>query len=159
MRIGFGYDAHRFGDTRENHTIRIGGVDVPCENELVAHSDGDVVVHALCDAILGAAALGDIGRYFPDSDERWKDADSLELLAACIVKIEDRGLSLSNADITLVAERPRVADYIDAMRKAMAHAIGCPADDVSVKATTTEGMGFEGRGEGIAAHAVVLLSG
>lgn len=159
MRIGIGYDAHRFGDAHEDSTIRIGGVDVPSAQSIIAHSDGDVVVHALCDAILGAAALGDIGRHFPDSEERWRGADSLRLLAACVIKVEEQGLSFGNADITLVAQQPRVSEYIDDMRKVMAHAIGCPIDAVSVKATTTEGMGFEGRGEGVAAHAVVLLAG
>ncbi|MDZ7683773.1 MAG: 2-C-methyl-D-erythritol 2,4-cyclodiphosphate synthase [Gammaproteobacteria bacterium] len=159
MRVGIGYDAHRFGDARKNNTIRIGGVDIPSERSIVAHSDGDVVVHALCDAILGAAALGDIGRHFPDTDERWSSVDSLALLAACIIKVEERGLSFGNADITLVAQQPRVSGYIEEMCRTMAHAIGCPTGDVSVKATTTEGMGFEGRGEGVAAHAVVLLAG
>lgn len=157
MRIGFGYDAHRFGEAIDGHTIRLGGVDVPHDRELLAHSDGDVIVHSLCDAILGAAALGDIGQHFPDSDDRWRGADSLELLAACVSKAADAGLRFGNADMTLIAERPRVRQYIDAMREKLAAAIGCPVADISVKATTTEKMGFEGRGEGIAAQAAVLM--
>ncbi len=157
MRIGFGYDAHRFGDTVAGHVIRLGGVDVPYDREILAHSDGDVLLHALCDAILGAAALGDIGTHFPPSDERWRDADSVELLSTCMAKAADAGLRFGNADLTLIAERPKVKDHVDLMRQAIADAVGCDVGCISVKATTTEKMGFEGRGEGIAAQAAVLM--
>ncbi len=157
MRIGLGYDAHRFGAALENHTIRIGGVDIPFEQEVIAHSDGDVVVHALCDALLGAASLGDIGQHFSNKDEAWRDADSLEMLSVCIDKITAAGFEFGNADVTLIAQRPKISRFVETMRKTMAASIGCRVVDISVKATTTEGMGFEGRGEGLAAQAVVLL--
>lgn len=157
MRIGFGYDAHRFGEAAATH-IRIGGVDVPHNRSLLAHSDGDVVLHALCDAMLGAAALGDIGRHFPDTDPALAGADSVRLLTETARKVADAGYSLGNADMTLIAEAPRVAKYIEAMRETIATALSATVGQISVKATTTEKMGFEGRGEGIAAQAVVLLT-
>lgn len=157
MRIGFGYDAHRYGDAMPRHHIMLGGVPVPYEREILAHSDGDVILHALCDAILGALALGDIGQHFPDSDPAFKGVDSIKLLRATWLKATGAGYSLGNADITLVAERPRVRAYVDDMRSRISEALGAGIDRVSVKATTTEKMGFIGREEGLAAQAVVLL--
>ena len=158
VRIGFGYDAHRFGEAQDDGSIRLGGVDVPFERSVLAHSDGDVLLHALCDALLGAVALGDIGSHFPDTDERWRGADSIELVRACREKVAALGFGIGNVDVTLIAERPKVRAYIDAMREAIAGALACETSQVSVKATTTEKMGFEGRGEGIAAQAAVLLT-
>ncbi len=154
MRIGQGFDVHAFGPG--DHVV-LGGVRIPHTHGLVAHSDGDVAVHALCDALLGALALGDIGKHFPDSDPRWKDADSLKLLAHCMALVCDRGYSLGNADITVICEQPKLAPHIDAMRAQLASTLGCDIDTISVKATTSEGLGFTGRGEGIVAFAIVLL--
>jgi 2-C-methyl-D-erythritol 2,4-cyclodiphosphate synthase len=157
VRIGIGYDAHRFGDVRAGKGIMLGCVEVPFEREVVSHSDGDVIVHALCDAIFGAAALGDIGLHFPDTDPRWRGVPGESLLDYCYARVLERGLSLGNADITLIAERPRVRDYVTAMRAAVAGVMEVEVDRVSIKATTTEKMGFIGREEGLAAQAVVLL--
>lgn len=157
MRVGFGYDAHRLQAAGTASSIRLGGVDVPFDRAIEAHSDGDVVLHALCDALLGACALGDIGMHFPDSDPSWRGADSRRLLRACIEKVSATGCQLSNVDITLIAERPRVRTHVDAMREAIAADTGLGVDRVSVKATTTERMGFVGREEGIAAEAVALV--
>jgi 2-C-methyl-D-erythritol 2,4-cyclodiphosphate synthase len=154
MRIGQGFDVHAFGP---GDHVMLGGVRIPHTNGLVAHSDGDVAVHALCDALLGALALGDIGQHFPDSDPRWKGADSLQLLTHCMALVRERGHALGNADVTVICEKPRLAPHIDAMRSRIASAMACEVDAVSVKATTTEKLGFAGRGEGIAAMAVVLL--
>lgn len=154
LRIGHGYDAHRFGPGK--HVI-LGGVQVPCDAGVIAHSDGDVLIHALCDALLGAAALGDIGRHFPDSDAKYKDADSRVLLRDVITKLRTAGYRPLNADLTLVAEKPRVAQHMQAMRANLAVDLGVPLDAVNVKATTTEKMGWIGRGEGLAAHAVALV--
>jgi len=154
MRIGQGFDVHAFGP---GDHVMLGGVRIPYTHGLVAHSDGDVAVHALCDALLGALALGDIGKHFPDSDSRWKAADSLQLLAHCVALIRERGYSLGNADVTIVCEKPKLAPHIESMCERLASALKCDADAVSVKATTTEKLGFAGRGEGIAAMAVVLL--
>lgn len=156
FRVGTGFDAHKFS-TEAATSIRLGGVDVPYEYKLLAHSDGDAVLHALCDAILGALALGDIGKHFPDTDPQYKDADSRVLLRAVASKIADLGYELGNADITLIAQAPRVANYIEPMCKAIAEDLGVRQSQVSVKATTTEKMGFIGRKEGLAAEAVVLL--
>lgn len=153
-RIGQGFDVHAFGP---GDHVMLGGVRIPHARGLVAHSDGDVAVHALCDALLGALALGDIGKHFPDSDPRWKGADSLQLLAECMTLVRERGYVLGNADITVICETPKVAPHIDAMRARLASAIECDVDAISVKATTTEKLGFTGRGEGIAAMVVVLL--
>ena len=153
-RIGHGFDVHAFGDGSH---VMIGGVQVPHDRGVVAHSDGDVAIHALCDALLGAMALGDIGHHFPPSDPRWKDAESLNFLRHCKGLMDARGYALGNADITLVCERPKLAPHIDAMRSALAAALGADVGAVSVKATTTERLGYTGRGEGIAAHAVCLL--
>lgn len=154
MRIGNGYDAHRFAAGR---SLVLGGVTVPFEQGLAAHSDGDVLIHALCDALLGAAGLGDIGRHFPDSDARLENVDSRILLRETRDMVRERGLTVSNVDVTVVAERPKLASHIPAMRSRLAEDLDIPTARVNVKATTTEGMGFTGRGEGVAALAVVLL--
>jgi 2-C-methyl-D-erythritol 2,4-cyclodiphosphate synthase len=154
MRIGQGFDVHAFGPG--DHVV-LGGVKVPHAQGVVAHSDGDVVIHALCDAILGALALGDIGKHFPPSDERWRGTDSRVFLRHCAQLMREAGYALGNADVTVVAERPKVGPHAQAMRELMAADLGGSVDDVSVKATTSERLGFTGRGEGIAAMAVVLL--
>ncbi|HET9835577.1 MAG TPA: 2-C-methyl-D-erythritol 2,4-cyclodiphosphate synthase [Rhodanobacteraceae bacterium] len=154
MRIGQGFDVHAFGP---GDHVMLGGVRIPHANGLVAHSDGDVAVHALCDALLGALALGDIGKHFPDTDPRWKGADSLKLLWNCMALVRERGYVFGNADVTVICEQPKLAPHIDAMRDRLAAALECDVDAVSVKATTTEKLGSTGRGEGIAAMAVVLL--
>jgi 2-C-methyl-D-erythritol 2,4-cyclodiphosphate synthase len=154
VRVGQGYDAHRFGAERP---LVLGGVAVPHDQGLLAHSDGDVLVHALCDALLGAAALGDIGRHFPDTDPAYAAIDSRILLRRVMAALTDRGLRVLNADTTIVAQRPRLAAHLPAMQANLAQDLGVAVGQVNVKATTTEGMGFTGRGEGIAAYAVVLL--
>ena len=154
IRIGQGFDVHAFGDG--DHVV-LGGVRVPHDRGVVAHSDGDVVIHALCDAILGALALGDIGKHFPPSDPQWKDADSRAFLRQCNALIGARGWRVGNADVTVVCERPKVGPHADAMRTLLAADLGIADDAVSIKATTSEKLGFTGRGEGIAAQAVVLL--
>ena len=156
MRIGPGFDAHRFAD---GVPLILGGVKVPHNQGLAAHSDGDVVIHALCDALLGAAALGDIGKHFPDTSEKFKNIDSRILLRSVVERISESGHSVANVDVTVVAQQPKLAPHIDAMRENLAKDLGIDLARVSVKATTTEGMGFTGRGEGIAAFAVALLSG
>ena len=155
MRIGQGFDVHAFGP---GDHVMLGGVRIPHARGLIAHSDGDVAVHALCDALLGALALGDIGGHFPDNDPRWKGADSLQLLTHCTALVRERGYTLGNADITVICEQPRLAPHVDAMRERLASAMQCGVEAVSVKATTTEKLGLTGRGEGIAAMAVVLLA-
>ena len=154
VRIGHGFDVHAFG---EGDHVMLGGVRVPHARGLLAHSDGDVVIHALCDALLGALALGDIGRHFPPSDPQWKDADSRAFLRHCEGLLRARGWVLGNADITVVCERPKVSPHVDAMRAILAEDLRVGIDTVSVKATTTETLGFTGRGEGIAAQAVCLI--
>ena len=154
MRIGHGYDAHRFGP---GHEIRLGGVTVPHARGVVAHSDGDVLLHALMDALLGASGLDDIGVHFPPGDARYAGADSRALLRDVAARIAARGLKVGNCDLTLVAEAPRIGPYRAAMRDAIAADLGISRDSVNLKATTAEGMGEIGRGEGLAAHAVVLL--
>jgi len=154
MRIGHGIDVHAFG--AGDHIV-VGGVRLAHTHGVVAHSDGDVAIHALCDAILGALALGDIGTHFPPSDARWRDADSRLFLRHCATLMRERGFRIGNADITIVCERPRIAPHAPAMRANLAADLGCDADQLSVKATTSEKLGFTGRGEGIAAFAVVLL--
>jgi 2-C-methyl-D-erythritol 2,4-cyclodiphosphate synthase len=155
MRIGFGVDVHAFGD---GDHVWLGGVRVPHSRGVVAHSDGDVLLHALCDALLGAAGLGDIGQHFPDSDPRWKGASSAGLLRHCVALVRERGWEVANADLTLLAEAPRVGPHRDAIRACVATALGVAVDAVNVKATTTEKLGFLGRGEGLAAQAAVLLT-
>jgi len=154
LRVGQGLDVHAFG---EGNHVMLGAVRIPHDRGLAAHSDGDVALHALCDALLGAAALGDIGQHFPPSDERWRDADSSHLLAAVVGLLEEQGWQAVNADLTIACERPWIAPHVLAMRAAIAPLLGLAADAVSVKATTTERLGFCGRGEGIAALAVVLI--
>lgn len=153
-RIGHGIDVHRFG---EGDHVTIGGVRIAHDQGLVAHSDGDVALHALCDAILGALAMGDIGHHFPDTDSSYKGADSRGLLRHVITLLPARGYRVGNADITILAERPKMAPHIALMRERIAEDMGVTADDVSIKATTTEQLGFVGRREGIEAHAVVML--
>ena len=154
IRIGQGYDVHAFGDG--DHVV-LGGVRIAHERGVLAHSDGDVVIHALCDALLGALALGDIGVHFPPSDDRWKDCDSRVFLRHCATLLAERGWRLGNADLTVVCERPRVAAHAPAMRANLAADLGVEVDAISVKATTSEKLGFTGRGEGLAAMAVALL--
>ena len=154
FRIGQGFDVHAFGD---GDHVMLGGVRVPHARGIVAHSDGDVVLHALCDAMLGALALGDIGRHFPPSDPQWKDADSRAFVRHCDHLLRNLGWKVGNADITVVCERPKVGPHADDMRRLIALDLGIDLGDVSVKATTTEKLGFSGREEGIAAQAVVLL--
>jgi 2-C-methyl-D-erythritol 2,4-cyclodiphosphate synthase len=156
MRIGHGFDAHRFGDG--DHVV-LGGVRIPHTQGLLAHSDGDVLIHALCDALLGAAALGDIGRHFPDTDAQFKDIDSRVLLRQVRDTLAERQLRVANVDCTVIAQAPRLGPHIADMCHRLAQDIGVPPERVNVKATTTEGMGYVGRGEGISAHAVVLLTG
>ncbi len=155
MLIGQGFDAHRFAPGR---ALVLGGVTIPHDQGMAAHSDGDVAIHALCDALLGAAGLGDIGRHFPDTDAAYAGIDSRILLRRVMASLAERGLSVHNADLTIVAQVPKLAPYIEAMRGTLAGDLGCDPARVNVKATTTERMGFTGRGEGIAAFAVVLLA-
>jgi len=154
MRIGTGFDVHAFGP---GDFIVLGGVRIAHERGVVAHSDGDVVIHALCDALLGALALGDIGHWFPPSDPKWKDVDSRVFLRQVNLMLRERGFRVGNADITVICERPRIAPHADAMRANLAADLGVDPGDIGLKATTTEGLGFAGRGEGIAAQAVALL--
>lgn len=154
MRIGHGYDVHRFG---EGDCIVLGGVLIPHHAGLIAHSDGDVLLHAVADALLGAAALGDIGHHFPDTDPRYKGIDSRQLLRHVVQQVNGQGWQVSNVDATIIAQAPKMAPYIAAMRQHIAEDIGVLTSQVNVKATTTEKLGFTGREEGIAVHAVVLL--
>ncbi len=156
MRIGHGYDAHRFAEGRP---LVLGGVTVPHTHGLAAHSDGDVLVHALCDALLGAAGLGDIGRHFPDSSPEYAGVDSRVLLRRVIELLREQRLRVENVDLTVVAQAPRLSPHIESMRSKLALDLNVEIGHVNVKATTTEGMGFAGRGEGIAAYAVALLEG
>lgn len=154
MRIGHGYDVHAFGDGEK---IVIGGVVIPYERGLIAHSDGDVLLHALCDALLGAVALGDIGKHFPDTDANYKNADSRALLRMVFAKVKAKGYRLVNADMTILAQAPKMAPHIESMVLTIASDLETTVDRINVKATTTEKLGFVGRKEGISAHAVVLL--
>ncbi len=154
MRIGQGFDAHVF---KTGGRLVLGGVEIEHDKGMQAHSDGDVVIHALCDAILGALALGDIGKHFPDNSEQFKDIDSRVLLRKVVSLMQQREYSLNNTDITIIAQQPRMAAYIEPMREVLAADLNTDIENVSVKATTTEKMGFTGRAEGIAVQAVVLL--
>ncbi|MDR5901705.1 2-C-methyl-D-erythritol 2,4-cyclodiphosphate synthase [Halomonas icarae] len=154
MRIGHGFDVHRFG---EGDHLMIGGVAVPFERGFVAHSDGDVLLHAVSDALLGACALGDIGRHFPDTDPAWKGADSRDLLRRVVALVHQAGYRVGNLDATLMAQAPKMAPHVEAMATNVAADLGVERSAVNVKATTTERLGFTGRGEGIAAEAVALL--
>lgn len=154
MRIGEGYDVHRFAEGRK---LVLGGVEIPYEKGLLGHSDADAALHALMDAMLGALALGDIGKHFPDTDEKYCGISSLRLLEATAAMVRAEGYALVNADITIVAQRPKLAPYIPEMRRVIADTLGADMGDISVKATTEEGLGFTGSGEGLAARAVVLM--
>ena len=154
MRIGHGYDVHRLVPGRP---LILGGVTVPSERGLDGHSDADVLTHAVIDALLGAAALGDIGALFPDTDAEWAGADSIGLLRRVMARVAEAGYAVGNVDTTVVLQRPKLRPHVDAMRATLAGALGVDADRVSVKATTGEGMGFVGTGEGAAAYAVCLL--
>ena len=155
MRIGHGYDVHAFG---EGDHIIIGGVKIPYRYGLLAHSDGDVLIHSLCDALLGAAALGDIGKHFPETDPRYLDINSRELLRTVVSLIKNKGYSVVNVDFTIISQAPKLAPYIDAMIENLSSDLESETDIINVKATTTENLGFEGRGEGIACQAIVLIN-
>lgn len=154
MRIGHGFDVHAFD---EGDLITLGGIRIPHTHGLKAHSDGDVALHALADALLGAAALGDIGQHFPDTDEQWKGADSRMLLRHVVSLVADKGYQVGNVDVTIIAQAPKMAPHINEMRAVIAADLAIRIDDVNVKATTTEKLGYVGRQEGIAVHAVTLL--
>ncbi len=154
MRVGQGYDAHRF---KEGSHVVLGGVDIPFDHGLAAHSDGDVLLHAVCDALLGAAALGDIGRHFPDSDEQYRGVSSRKLLRRVRELLTEAGYAIVNIDVVLIAERPRISRHVEAMRKNIADDTGLALGAINIKGTTTEKMGFTGREEGIAASAVCLI--
>ncbi|HXF96774.1 MAG TPA: 2-C-methyl-D-erythritol 2,4-cyclodiphosphate synthase [Gemmatimonadales bacterium] len=154
MRVGLGYDSHRFARGRR---LVLGGVEIPHDRGLAGHSDADVAAHALTDALLGAAALGDIGRMFPPSDPEWRDADSLDLLHKAYIRVRAAGYQFVQADVTIIADAPRLAPYLAAMEERLAEALLVPAAQLSVKAKSNEGMGWIGRGEGIAALAVAVL--
>jgi len=154
IRIGHGFDVHKFGG---EGPVIIGGVAIPYEQGLIAHSDGDVALHALTDALLGAIAAGDIGRHFPDTDDKWKGANSRELLKDVYRRVKEQGYRLGNADVTIMAQAPKMAPHIDAMCAAIAEDLESDISNINVKATTTERLGFTGRKEGIATEAVVLL--
>lgn len=155
MRIGSGYDVHKLVEGRK---LVLGGMEIPFEKGLLGHSDADVLLHAIMDALLGAAALGDIGKHFPDSYQKYKDADSLKLLSEVLYLISEKGYCIMNLDATIIAQRPKLAPYIPGMRENIANVLGIEMDQVNVKATTEEGLGFTGAGEGIAATAVCLLN-
>jgi 2-C-methyl-D-erythritol 2,4-cyclodiphosphate synthase len=154
MRVGYGYDVHRL---EEGEPLILGGVTIPHERGLVGHSDADVLLHAITDALLGAAALGDIGAHFPDTDAAWSDADSLQLLGRIRDRVQEAGFVPHNVDATVVLERPKLQPYVEAMRKNVADVLGVPMERVAVKATTNEGLGAIGRGEGAKSHAVCTL--
>ncbi|HBX49171.1 MAG TPA: 2-C-methyl-D-erythritol 2,4-cyclodiphosphate synthase [Clostridiaceae bacterium] len=154
MRVGHGYDVHKLTQGRK---LILGGVDIPYEKGLLGHSDADVLTHAVMDALLGALALGDIGKHFPDNDEKYKGANSLKLLLLVKNIIEEKGYSISNIDSTIIAQKPKLSPYIYNMRENISKTLGIDIDRVSVKATTEEGLGFTGSGDGLSAHAVVLL--
>ena len=154
MRIGHGYDVHRLVEGR---ALILGGVTIPYEKGLLGHSDADVLLHAVSDALLGAAGLGDIGRHFPDTDPKYKGADSLELLREVYRKISEKGFRVGNIDVTMIAQRPKLKDFIPQMQENIAAAVGVTPDRVNVKATTEEKLGFTGTGEGMSCHAVCLL--
>ncbi|QFU23842.1 2-C-methyl-D-erythritol 2,4-cyclodiphosphate synthase [Shewanella eurypsychrophilus] len=155
IRIGHGFDVHKFGGDKP---LLLGGVQVPYECGLIAHSDGDVVLHAISDAILGSLALGDIGKHFPDTDEAFKGADSRQLLRHCYALIQAKGFELGNLDVTIIAQAPKMAPHIQAIRTVLSQDLNTSIDDINVKATTTEKLGFTGRKEGIAVEAVVLVA-
>jgi len=155
IRIGFGYDVHEFAVNRK---LIIGGVEVEYNKGLAGHSDADVLLHAICDALLGALALGDIGKHFPNTDSKYKDIDSKILLDKTSNLVKDNGYLLGNIDSTIVIQEPKMAPYIPSMRKVIAEILNIGVEQISIKATTSEGLGFEGRGEGVSAYAIVLLN-
>ena len=155
MRVGMGYDVHRLVEGRD---LIIGGVKIPYEKGLLGHSDADVLLHAICDALLGAAAMGDIGKHFPDTDEKYKGADSVELLRKVGEMLEEKGFLIENIDATIIAQKPKMRPYIDAMREKIADTLLLDINQVSVKATTEEGLGFTGNGEGISSQAICMLT-
>ena len=155
MRIGHGYDVHKLVEGRK---LILGGVDIPFEKGLLGHSDADVLLHAISDSLLGAAALGDIGKLFPDNDPQYEGADSLVLLQRVYEAVKEKGYEVGNIDATVLAQRPKLRPYIDTMRENIANALEVDVDQISVKATTEEGLGFTGKGEGIAAHCITLLN-
>ena len=154
LRIGHGYDVHQFAEGRR---CILGGVDIPCERGLLGHSDADVALHALMDALLGAAAMGDIGRHFPDTDPEYEGADSMKLLEKVMELLREEGWSAVNADITVICQRPKIAPFVAEMTERVADALGLNTSSVNIKGTTTEGLGFTGRGEGIASLATVTI--
>lgn len=154
FRVGLGYDVHPF---QENRKLILGGIEIPFEKGLKGHSDADVLLHAITDAILGAAALGDIGQHFPDTNPVFKNADSTKLLEECYAMVQKEGFTIENIDSTVVAEKPKISTFIPKIRKHISEALNCDVNQVSVKATTNEKMGFVGRQEGVAVHAVALL--
>lgn len=156
-RVGMGYDAHRFASAEAGRPLMLAGVRIPHEQGLAGHSDADVALHALVDALLGAAALGDIGAYFPSSDERWRGASSSAFVAAAREALAHEGWRVVNVDATIVTERPRLSPHVAAMRASVAELLGAPVERVSVKSKTTDGMGFTGRSEGIACYVVALI--
>jgi 2-C-methyl-D-erythritol 2,4-cyclodiphosphate synthase len=156
MRIGFGYDVHRFAEDRD---LWLGGIKIPYTKGLLGHSDADVVIHAICDALLGAAALGDIGTHFPDMDPKYKGIDSKSLLSETWRLVAAKGFTIQNIDTTIAIQVPKIAPYIETMRKALSDILSVNMNQISIKATTTERLGFEGREEGVSAYAVVLLDG
>jgi 2-C-methyl-D-erythritol 2,4-cyclodiphosphate synthase len=155
IRVGFGYDSHRFDAQRP---LRLGGIEIADHPGLLGHSDGDAIAHAVTDAVLGAAAAGDIGQHFPPSDSRWKDADSVQLLTGAVQVVADLGFRVGNVDVTVVCESPRIGPHVAAMRSALAPALGVAEGQVSIKGKSNEGMGWTGSGEGLAVYAVALLS-
>ena len=154
LRVGLGYDVHRLVSGRK---LILGGVDIPFEKGLLGHSDADVLIHAICDAILGALGLGDIGRHFPDLDPAYKGISSLVLLARVVTLMQQQHYAIGNVDVVIIAEKPKVSPYVEQMRAHLAEVLQTPANHINIKATTTEGLGFTGRGEGIAAQAIVSL--
>ena len=156
MRIGFGYDVHRFAEGRD---LWLGGIKIPYHKGLLGHSDADVVIHAICDALLGAAALGDIGTHFPDTDPKYKGIDSKILLTEIMSLIAKKGFTIQNIDTTIALQAPKIAPYIEMMRSTLSNLLNLDIGQISVKATTTEKLGFEGREEGVSAYAVVLIEG
>ena len=157
MRIGQGFDAHRFYGKAGAFNIALGGIEIPCDQSVEAHSDGDVLLHSLCDALLGSLALGDIGFHFPDTDSQFAHINSAKLLESTMELITEKHYAVCNVDLTLIAEKPKIAAYIGTMRRVISDILDVSFDKVSIKATTTEGMGFVGRGEGLGAIAVVLV--
>lgn len=155
MRIGFGYDVHRFAEGRD---LWLGGIKIPHSMGLLGHSDADVVIHAICDALLGAAALGDIGTHFPDNSEKFHNIDSKILLRKTVHLLQEQGFGIGNIDCTVAAQSPRLSPYIQEMSETLSHETGIPVNCISIKATTTEKLGFEGRQEGISAYAVALIT-